>query len=272
MVCVDLDGTLLNTKHQVCTKSLKTLRLLAKKGVIIVVATGRPAFEAKKYAGLIGKQAYYLGSNGTIAGAVSSEEIIFENVLSPDHLNNLVTFSKVHRLNPIFSTANRLYVSSKRDYWMHRYFSFMSNKTLKHTVSLVKNPLNIKEILMNANENAHKVIFYVSNMKKLKKMEPLLRAQPGFETAITSGVCVEMTQKGMNKGTGIEKLSQHLGIKPSEVIAFGDSENDIEMLKVVGCGVAMGNATPHVKSVANQITKSNDENGIGSALEALFQL
>lgn len=272
MVCVDLDGTLLNSKHQICAKSLETLIKLAKAGVVIVVATGRPAFEAKQYASLIGEQAYYLGSNGTIAGAVSSESIIFENVLSSELLNDLVVFSKTHQLNPIFSTANRLYVSSKRDYWMHRYFSFMSNRTLKHSIGLIKKPLTPKEILFESRENVHKVIFYMSNTKKLKLIEPILRAHPSFETAITSEMCVEVTQKGMNKGYGIEKLSRYLGISTSQIIAFGDSENDVEMLRTVGCGIAMGNATPYVKSVANQTTKNNDENGIGTALETLFKL
>lgn len=272
MVCVDLDGTLLNSKHQVCEKSLSVLRKLSKQGVVMVVATGRPAFEAKRYASLIGDQAYYLGSNGTIAGSVSSEEAIFENAFSLEHLDDLLQFSIEHQLNPIFSTSNRLYVSSRRDYWMQRFFSYKTNKNLKSNVSLVKNPLTIKALLISSKENAHKVIFFVSNLKKLRKMEPLLRALPLYETAITSGVCVEVTPKGINKGHGVEKLSRHLGIQPSEVIAFGDSENDFEMLKMVGCGIAMGNATPHVKSVANQVTKSNDENGIGTALEALFQL
>ena len=66
----------------------------------------------------------------------------------------------------------------------------------------------------------------------------------------------------VNKEVGLEWFCEHHDIKLSEVISFGDNDNDYELVKAAGVGVAMDNATDHVKSVADYITKSNDEDGV----------
>lgn len=76
-----------------------------------------------------------------------------------------------------------------------------------------------------------------------------------------------MLPLGASKGVGVQWLLQHLGVSPSEVMALGDGENDIEMLQLVGLGVAMGNAGPKVKSVAKVVVGKNDEDGVAQAIQ-----
>ena len=73
--------------------------------------------------------------------------------------------------------------------------------------------------------------------------------------------------KRVNKGTGVKSLADVLGIKPEEIMAIGDQENDIAMIEYAGVGVAMDNAIPSVKEVANFVTKSNLEDGVAFAIE-----
>lgn len=86
-------------------------------------------------------------------------------------------------------------------------------------------------------------------------------------TVLKSAPYFEILDKRVNKGTGVKSLAEALGIKPEEVMAIGDQENDIAMIEYAGMGVAMDNAIPSVKEVANFVTKSNLEDGVAWAIE-----
>ena len=82
----------------------------------------------------------------------------------------------------------------------------------------------------------------------------------------TANFYYEYCPKGINKGTSIRMAMEKLHIRPQEVIAFGDAENDISMLEYAGIGVAMGNATEKVKEIADEVTDTNDNDGIAKSL------
>lgn len=76
-----------------------------------------------------------------------------------------------------------------------------------------------------------------------------------------------MVPAGVNKWAGLQVLLQHLNIDPQQIVAVGDGSNDLEMVKHVGTGVAMGNAVPQVKAAAAVVVSSNDDGGIVEAFE-----
>lgn len=84
----------------------------------------------------------------------------------------------------------------------------------------------------------------------------------------TAAFYLEVIPSQINKGQGIRSICSVLGIGPEQVMAFGDAENDIPMLRVAGIGVAMGNAADAVKAAADYVTRSNNEDGVAAALEA----
>jgi Cof subfamily protein (haloacid dehalogenase superfamily) len=92
----------------------------------------------------------------------------------------------------------------------------------------------------------------------VKEKYTVLKSAPYF---------LEMLDKRVNKGTGVKSLADVLGIKPEEIMTIGDQENDIAMIEYAGVGVAMDNAIPSVKEVANFVTKSNLEDGVAYAIE-----
>jgi len=93
---------------------------------------------------------------------------------------------------------------------------------------------------------------------EVKEKYTVLKSAPYF---------LEILDKRVNKGTGVKSLADALGIKPEEIMTLGDQENDIAMLEYAGLGVAMENAIPSVKEVANFVTKSNLEDGVAYAIE-----
>ncbi len=94
--------------------------------------------------------------------------------------------------------------------------------------------------------------------QEVKEKYTVLKSAPYF---------LEILDKRVNKGTGVKSLADVLGIKPEEIMAIGDQENDIAMIEYAGVGVAMDNAIPSVKEVANFVTKSNLEDGVAFAIE-----
>jgi Cof subfamily protein (haloacid dehalogenase superfamily) len=87
----------------------------------------------------------------------------------------------------------------------------------------------------------------------------------------TAAFYLEVISNAVNKGDGLRSICLHLGIDPSHAIAFGDSENDIPMLKAAGLGIAMQNADARVQAAADRVTLSNNENGIAKALKKIFE-
>ena len=86
----------------------------------------------------------------------------------------------------------------------------------------------------------------------------------------TAAFYLEVIPRAINKGQGILDICRALQMQPEEVVAFGDAENDIPMLRAAGVGVAMGNADPAVKAAADMVTLSNNEDGIAFALDQLL--
>lgn len=88
-----------------------------------------------------------------------------------------------------------------------------------------------------------------------------------FSGVRSQPVIYEAMPKGTTKATALKQLAQHLEIKPQEIMAFGDANNDIEMIQFAGLGVAMGNSSDYIKKLANYVTDTNDENGVATAIE-----
>ena len=100
-----------------------------------------------------------------------------------------------------------------------------------------------------------------------KEVKAYLQACPDINVVDGGFSNLEFTRTGVCKATGLEMLTEYLNISIENVMAIGDSENDIEMLETAGCGIAMGNALDSVKAVAKDVTLGNDEDGVAAAIE-----
>ena len=90
-----------------------------------------------------------------------------------------------------------------------------------------------------------------------------------LDFAYAEGTSLEMNASGVTKASGLKILADHLGIGMTEVIGMGDAENDTQMLRSVGCSVAMGNADERIRAICDLVTDDNDHNGVGKAIRRL---
>ncbi|GAB6109839.1 Cof-type HAD-IIB family hydrolase [Fusibacter bizertensis] len=270
LICLDLDGTLLNSKSQICAETKNALLEAEKKGVKIAIVTGRATFEAEHHASEISANAYYIGANGAYVGDQKHVKAIFETGFASEQRTALNQIIKKYHLQPVYSMKDEMRITGVFPYLIFLRHTLKDRGSKRSAHIKYLSPLRKIKFTITMKEALHKCVFFFANIDKMKQVERHLREHVSFETVVTSSRVIEVTPKGINKAYGVNQLIQYLGIEAKDVIAFGDSENDLEMLKFAGCGVAMGNATELVKSHANYVTKTNDEAGIAYALTQLL--
>ena len=118
-----------------------------------------------------------------------------------------------------------------------------------------------------AERDADKLQLMFADMQDIERARKELEEIPGLVLTGSLGNNIEINAQGIDKGIGMIELGHRLGIDRDEIMACGDGDNDLEMLKAVGFGVAMGNAEESVKAVADYVTDTNEEEGVAKAVE-----
>jgi Cof subfamily protein (haloacid dehalogenase superfamily) len=116
----------------------------------------------------------------------------------------------------------------------------------------------------------NKLVVLGGNVRKLKALRWQLNQQIGMQVSFTTAAVLtslEVLPKNGGKANGVRTLIKDLGVAPENIMAIGDGENDIEMLKLAGLGVAMGNAAAEVKAAADEVVSSNNADGVAEAIE-----
>lgn len=263
LVAIDLDGTLLNSQYKLSKENVKAVRATEKAGAKIVIATGRSVVSAKEIVSQLGISAYILALNGTYIIEVDrygEQKELRRSILDKEKL--VRAFQVTQKLGVTFIASNecqsdRVVVDDGTELVQE---FFIERPDLQR--------LSIQEMaekLMDTSTTYLKAAFTNRNREKLHQLKKAL-AEVGIDTIFSDTYYIEYISDGINKGWALEYLAKHLGISLQETIAIGDQENDIEMLQKSGLGIAMGNAAPHVKDVADHVTLTNDQNGVAEIL------
>lgn len=258
LIALDMDGTLLR-KDKTISKATHTAIQNAKaKGVKVVLATGRPTLGIKKYLGELGLTNdgdYAIAFNGAVVQNTKTGRIIAKNIMSLEDLSYLFTLSKELGVNIHLLTEN----------------SCITPKWSKYSqleVDINNIPLQILDYnSLDSSTTVVKIMFIDEKELLDEIVEKLPEEIHDKYTVVRSApYFLEFLNKKVNKGFGVELLADALGISAEEVICVGDAGNDIHMIKYAGLGVAMGNAFPEVKEIADYIACTNEEDGVAEVI------
>ncbi|WP_426710803.1 Cof-type HAD-IIB family hydrolase [Cetobacterium sp. SF1] len=258
-IFTDLDDTLLTSKGIISKEDKEMIIEAQKKGVKFILASGRPTFamlNLSKELELDKYKSYILSFNGGVVMECSNNKILFEEALSKDDIHKLYDFSKENKLHII-------------TYFDKDIISETTSEYIDVEVNLTgMNHRLVKDFKMEVNRSAIKCII-LGEPSYLKKMEKELKEKYGSEysIAISKPFFLEVTKRGIDKGNTLKRLIDKLNIKQEETIAVGDSYNDLSMLNAAGLAIAVDNAKPEIKEVADYITTSNDENGMANLIK-----
>ena len=267
MIGLDLDGTLLTDKKEFTARTKAVISSALRRGIVVLVATGRPWMgipeELRNFPGM----RYALTSNGARIIDAQEERVIEEHLLSPElALQALEICGKYDTLQEVYFDGQG-YAPADKMAVVERYHR---NPSMCEYMRKTRIPVdNIFKLVKEENRGLDKVQALFADMEERTQAWRELREVSGLELVGSLRYNIEINTAGVNKGTGLVNLGKVLGIKREEIMAFGDGDNDIVMLKEAGIGVAMANAEDKVKETADYITLSNEEDGVAEAIEKL---
>lgn len=287
MIVIDMDGTLLNKDHIISKRTKATIKKAIAENKKVVIATGR-AFAGTipyvKELGLHKKGNYTISCGGSLCLDNETYEELYSIPIAYEDIMEILKISQAHDLHISTYTRNEIIVH--QDHLFSAYDALINHVTYKiqDFSTLAKDAKYFKVNLVNeAPEIFHDIHGYFSThhiddthlAKKPNYDKHLFEDLHFLPTAILQKYtlvhpfyyCIEVTRKECTKWYGVQQVAKAYGIHPKEIIAIGDSGNDVSMIKNAGLGVAMGNAFDYVKDVADIITKTNNEDGIADIIE-----
>lgn len=260
LIAIDIDGTLLNSHHQITDEVKNALMQKRKEGVYIVLCTGRPILGVEDYLNelqLTTDDDYVITFNGALAQNTKTKETLAHHTLNIHDFYTLHQLSLELDLHFHTETTEAMYTSN-RD---------ISPYTVIES-GMTKMPLHYRTAEEMDRDMIISKMMIIDEPELLDAGIPKIPAElhEKYEFVKSMPFFLEVLNKQATKGNALKDLAEQLGIKQEEVMAIGDNLNDLTMIEYAGCGVAMGNAEQEVKDIANHITKTNDENGVAYAV------
>lgn len=265
MIVMDMDYTLLNKQKEVSPGNKEALAEAIKKGVYIVVATGRIYSSARFYARLLGINTPIIASNGAIIREDYTNKIMFQSILLDEVALRMIEMCKKNGLYCHLYSQDTVY-TEKIINISQRYMEW--NEKLKEEERInVEVVESIEKIVEEGRGNILKAVVVDSDGEKIAAIRNEIISTGKVSVSQSLKDNLEVMNKGINKGNAIRILSEIYGIKREEIIAIGDNENDISMIEYAGLGIAMDNAVDALKEKADHITGRYDEDGVAQAIQ-----
>lgn len=257
LVATDMDGTLLNSRHEISPLFFKLFKKLIKHDIIFVAASGRPYYGMIDKLDSIKHHIIIVAENGGLA--LQNDTTFISNPIKPKNLSRINTIiNSIDDVHPVFCSRHKAYVMSKSKQLMGLLSEYYNNYTIIESSDAIDD--DIYKIALFHEENSEKHIY-----PAVKHLES------EFKVKLSATHWVDISENIANKGTALKHIQSKYNISPQETMAFGDYSNDLEMLENAYFSFAMENAHPLVKSVARFETKSNTNFGVELVLEDLLK-
>ena len=286
LVTVDLDGTLLNSYGEVTENTKEKIKKIQEKGVEIMIASGRPIDSIKTIAEEINSKKYFIAGNGAIIYDIQKEKIIYEKYIPRQKIIEIAKICEENNISyNIYSEKN--IITQDLKYNVLYYYKENLKKDANKITSIIKVDSILEYVKNEPNIKCLKITVCDENQTIFKSIVRRLRAIENIDVMDVSHMSRKVFKQGtedieigyfyteisstqVNKWQAIKYLLPILQIKPEEVIGIGDNINDKEMIENAGLGVCMGQSTPVIKEISDEITDSNTEEGVANVLEKIF--
>ncbi len=265
IIGLDLDGTVFNDRKEITPRTLAAIQEAARRGMVVLPATGRPVSGVPEAFLNVPGVEYALTSNGaTITRLSDGQRLVF---LPFDGETALGLYDLLAPTDCICNAfiAGESYALEKN---MDRVEVFTPQSILKYikdTRIVVK---DLRPLILEHPDQVEKFsLLFRDHQVRQQVWEMVAKAFPQVEITSSFDNNLELNAPGVHKGAALLALARQLGCGPENIMACGDSSNDLAMLRTVGLSVAMGNAQEDVKAAARYITDDNNHDGVAKAIE-----
>ncbi|SNX54907.1 Cof-type HAD-IIB family hydrolase [Thermoanaerobacterium sp. RBIITD] len=266
LIAIDMDDTLLTHDKKISEENIKILKKAHNNGIYIAISTGRIYASAYAYSEFLGFKPYIIASNGAIIRDPNNKEI-YESVLDLDALKYLIELgNKYDTYYHFYSDKIVFSPETTNKYQKYGEWNRLYNETLKVEIREIPTSVDIVDKL---EDKIVKFVIFDEDAEKIKEVRNIIDKDKSDRLAITSSYYnnIEIINKDVSKGSALKILGAYLDIERHEMMAIGDSENDLEMVQYAGLGVAVENAIDLLKSNADYITKTNMDDGVAYAIK-----
>ena len=257
LLAIDLDGTLLNSRHQVSQRNKAALLRAMDQGIAVVIATGKTRGAAAAVIDELGIQSPGVFMQGLITSEADGSvrrRIVMDSAIA----SHVIALAYGHGFGALVYSGDRAFARELNAESLALTAYGEPPPEARPDLSELPFDIEINKIILYG-EEAHVPAMRKALIRALDESIHITRAAvPGM---------LETLPADASKGRAVAELMREMGVAPEQAMAFGDGENDIEMLEAVGVGVAMGNAAEALKEVADVIAPDNDADGVAQMIE-----
>ncbi len=269
LVCIDLDGTLLNDNKVISEQDRKAIEKLQNSNIHVTIFTGRSFYSALPYVMQLGIQIPVVFQNGALICSSDGQRIFREVWLPSKIAQRVVEAGRQAGLYSViydsFFNSKDMYVEGIYEGAFKEYFELNLHRTnhVENLINFLESVESIVEVAIVG--NAANVEEVVENLFE----EFLGQFTPVKNREIDGTVFLEIFGKNVGKETALKFVLDLFHVSASNTMYIGDNYNDLEIMKKVGYAVAMGNAPEEIKKVASFVTLTNNDSGVAHAIQKL---
>ena len=283
LVAIDLDGTMLNHYGEISERTKETVRRCIEKGVEIVLASGRPIDSIKTIAEELGIKGYFIAGNGALVYDLQKNEMIYENYIKKEKVLEIIKICEENSIAYNVYTDKVILTTNLKFNVLYYYKENLKKEENKQTnISIVENMYEyvenmkdekfLKITICDQNETIfHSIIKKVKEISDIEVLDISHMSRKiikqGTEEIPVEYFYTEISASNVDKWEAIEFLRKRMGLAKEEVMTIGDNINDKKMIENAGMGIAMKGSTMEILKIARDITETNDNDGVASALE-----
>ncbi|MEI6864935.1 HAD family hydrolase [Flavicella sp.] len=257
LVVTDMDGTLLNSKHEVSDRFFEIYKGLKEKNIHFAAASGRQYHSIVSKLLPLKQEITIIAENG--AFAMHGEKELFTYTLPIERLLSTIDFARdIEGIGIILCGKKCAYIEKSNPEFATVFSQFYSNYKIVESLNDVKD------------DTFFKVAFYHPECSETYILPKVAHLSNEMQVTVSGKNWLDVSNSDANKGNALTKLQQKLGVTQEETMVFGDYNNDLKMLAKATYSFAMENAHPNVKQIAKYKTLSNEDRGVDYILEQVI--
>lgn len=266
LIAFDMDGTLLNSEKKITNPVLSAIAEASGKGRQVVLASGRSLGELRVYKDILRYVRYWVAESGAVVYDAYNNRILYRKTFSTEVQDALVAVAEWNDTDTMFLSMSEgeIYIDSRGMENMSHYNMAAYESLFEECGRIIG---DFPSFMMRNNDGFEKINIISDSSETREIVLKRLEEQKVPATFVKAEISnLECSPTGISKATGLKELCSYLNISSDQVIAVGDADNDLEMLKSVGFPIAMGNGNKHVKSVAKAVVSDNNHDGTAQAI------
>lgn len=268
LIALDLDGTTLNSKKELTERTRQAIVQAAKSGIRILAATGRTFSSLAPEILKMSEISCAITSNGAVVNRTPDGQILYENCLTPKSVTEMTEKIRKEAVDTEVCSGGQAYIGKE---YYDRILQGKTQRDIAYVRSTRHPVADIYDFLLEHSSEIENINLNFKDLEEKQRWLKQMQSNPDVTPTSSFLYNVELGGRDTSKGHALAYLMDQWNLDARQVMAFGDSENDLDMIEMAGIGVAMANAVEVVRERADRITDSNDQDGVAKVIEELLE-